>query len=587
MPRLIHAAVPVLLLSQSVSCVASNKPDSTPDQVGSQTAAAITISPNLPADIPGGAPGSSLPAASAFAWQEFIALNWPALGNPRDTPDATKLFGQPGYTGPLVWHTFRGKVEIYPGSGVPNGYSSQPPSFGYDAPPQYRYSTSQFPNGGQVPPCAGQDLGQPTAWINLDEMSEIGLNTMYAGKVPTVSPGAPSVQQQFLFMAKANRQEYAYVVDPATSYYTHGPQYAAATQNFINFYTQLSNGGTAPLKPPYINFPVDTIESKAAWRRLSTTEAASGRFYTAPVRYYESIPGSANGICYRQDTWGLAALHIIRKTPTAPYFVYATFEQADNILDANGQPVEDVNGKVLLNPGASPMDPAITVTPAVAANPATASSIEHFSPASANCRPEQRLYYVNSPSAPLTTQGVICVNKRVHDIPADVIAANQAAHASIAAYNAANKISSSPWLYYKLVNVQAQPLDKPQGQPYTGPDIATFYQANIVVETDSNLQTFSGQFQKPIADPSVNTNNLITEFSLTGKPLTNVYYSPKLYNMGGCMGCHGNAQVSAGTDFSFILAGGRVAAPEVAVLPSSAPLPERVQKLLGVLTNHP
>ncbi|MFL5337171.1 MAG: hypothetical protein ACJ8H8_29355, partial [Geminicoccaceae bacterium] len=33
-------------------------------------------------------------------------------------------------------------------------------------------------------------------------------------------------------------------------------------------------------------------------------------------------------------------------------------------------------------------------------------------------------------------------------------------------------------------------------------------------------------------------------------------------NMGGCMGCHGNAQVTGGTDFSFILFEGFTRQPE-------------------------
>jgi hypothetical protein len=44
--------------------------------------------------------------------------------------------------------------------------------------------------------------------------------------------------------------------------------------------------------------------------------------------------------------------------------------------------------------------------------------------------------------------------------------------------------------------------------------------------------------------------------------------------MGGCMGCHGNAQVDSGADFSFILLGaqfqGNNAEPEVAVQEKSA-----------------
>jgi hypothetical protein len=39
--------------------------------------------------------------------------------------------------------------------------------------------------------------------------------------------------------------------------------------------------------------------------------------------------------------------------------------------------------------------------------------------------------------------------------------------------------------------------------------------------------------------------------------------------MGGCMGCHGNAQV-AGFDFSFILKFASVTAPEVGTAPTSA-----------------
>ena len=44
------------------------------------------------------------------------------------------------------------------------------------------------------------------------------------------------------------------------------------------------------------------------------------------------------------------ALHIIQKTPSAPYFIYATFEQADNILTAEGKPVEDENGDIIVQP---------------------------------------------------------------------------------------------------------------------------------------------------------------------------------------------------------------------------------------------
>jgi len=75
------------------------------------------INAALPTDVRGGAPNATLRDASLFAWQEFIALNWPALPGERDQADAAQNFGDPSFGGPLVWQTFRSKVEIYPGSG--------------------------------------------------------------------------------------------------------------------------------------------------------------------------------------------------------------------------------------------------------------------------------------------------------------------------------------------------------------------------------------------------------------------------------------------------------------------------------------
>jgi hypothetical protein len=50
---------------------------------------AIDVNPTLPSDIAGagGAPAATLQQAAAFAWQEFIALNWPAMAGQRDVAD--------------------------------------------------------------------------------------------------------------------------------------------------------------------------------------------------------------------------------------------------------------------------------------------------------------------------------------------------------------------------------------------------------------------------------------------------------------------------------------------------------------------
>ncbi len=546
----------------------------------------ITVSSAFPADIPVGAQAATLEDAAAFAWQEFIALNWPAVaqtgaaGN-RETPDTSKLFGQLDATlgTPLVWETYRHKVEIFPGTGTPHGGAN------YDALPQYIYNPADPPNGvgtsdGQVQACS---VAAPsTPWVNLDEQSEIGLDQMFAGG----GPGTQFSGQQLLYMAKANRVEYNYVFQ--NGWYAQGSAPFAAT---VAYLTQ-NKASPPPGSTSEVSFLFGTVELKAAWRQLTTAELSSGRFHTATVRFYENLESGLP--CYQEAEWGLVALHIIQKTPTAPYFIYATFEQADNLLTESGAPVEDENGNLVANQTANPLDPMITSQNAVSANPPTPSSVQTLTPATANTTPPTNLlYYENTPDNTSEPQGLVYLNKRVHDIPETVIEANTEAHEAITTYNGDNSLTNSPWLYYKLVSVQWQPIDKPTpGVDYTAPDAATYYQANIVVETDYNLQVFSGRFQPGNADngtavadpsdPSVTKNilGLITDFNPDGTPAKNVVYNQNEYNMGGCMGCHGNAQADFGSDFSFILLGaGFNDAPEVGGLETPANL-EKFRRLL-------
>ena len=238
--------------------------------------------------------------------------------------------------------------------------------------------------------------------------------------------------------------------------------------------------------PPVIRFPTGTVEIKSAWRPLNNYDQPT-RFHVQTVRFYEK-KGPNNQPCYFEQQWGLIALHIIQKTPTAPAFIYATFEQADNIRQPNATPVEDPDGNVTQPiPGAKPTTPALAYQDLSTAPRVTAMG--------AFCTPQNNLYFKDNPSDPgLTGGGAICVNQRYEPIPPDVIAVNNAAHQAITSYNTANGVANSPWLYYKLVSVQASPFDvsaKSPTDPVHGP--AVFYQANIVVETNYTLQQFQGR----------------------------------------------------------------------------------------------
>ncbi len=563
----------------------------------------ITVSPVLPNELnppfrkrSGGAPDATPEQAAAFAWQEFIALNWPATEQrgkfgDRDTPSATCSFSDPKCDGPTVWETFRHKVEIFPGKGNPPGYDKAHVhgGFGYDAKPVYRYSMP-------VPACDPKQEGEPTPWVNVDETDQIALDNMYAGVVPADASPGNSAPQLIRFLAKANRTLYDYVAvnssptDKANQWWRSIPSPVVdKTKQYLATVMASPPAGSSDM----VSLPFGTVEIKAAWRPLSPSEAASGRFHMRPVRFYENGSGGSGSFCYRNATWGLVALHIIQKTPSAPHFIYATFEQADNILRANGKRVEDEEGR-LLAPGYEPrttQPQECLVDPRPAAGPPSGDPSQEGSIILtrdlATCKPVNtetycddpgaRLYYRNFVGArPSPTGGNICVNKRDNDIPRFVIQANQNAHKAIAKYIKEKGIATSPWLFYKLINVQYHPYDhlikrvKTDGSLYRGrppfradnPETSTYYQANIVVETNRSLQRFSGSVT------SLDPGAIQTNWNTDGTQHKNTYYNGHFYNMGGCMGCHGaQGQNPAGQagDFSVILAIGQVTAPEVPI----------------------
>jgi hypothetical protein len=577
-------------------------------QAAGQSGPPITVSASVPSELnppfvagppsSGGAPAASPEQASAFAWQEFIALNWPAgpqTGQPgqRDTPSSTCKFGDPSRDCQLlVWETMRAKAEIFPGDGnPPHGYtgSTAATSWGYDSLPVYNYLAP-------ISACDAKQANDPTPWINLDETDQITLDNMYAGVVSPSSSQGNSSPQLIRFLAKANRTQYVYVAgnsDPNNFMNQWWSQIPSDVVTATKAYLAKNNASPPAGSTTLVSLPNGTVEVKAGWRPLNSSEIASGRFLRQTVRFYENGSGSP---CYRDATWGLVALHIIQKTPSAPYFIYATFEQADNILTAAGKPVEDADGNIIqpapttaTTPQTCLVDPQPPSTPPPQMEVTSALGSVILTSDPATCKPVQtpnycgspgsQLYYRNATFPPPNNQpsdGNICVNKRNNAIPSYVIAANTQAHAAIAAYLKQNNIVTAPQLYYKLINVQYFPYDKipnpslPNGSLYTAqppytatnPAPSSYYQANIVVETNRSLQLFAGGLSP----------NISTEWNADGTPHKNSHYAGQFYNMGGCMGCHGsqgqNPAGSAG-DFSVILARGSVTLPEVPAVETS------------------
>jgi hypothetical protein len=151
---------------------------------------------------------------------------------------------------------------------------------------------------------------------------------------------------------------------------------------------------------------------------------------------------------------------------------------------------------------------------------------------------------IDHPATGKKYSGPVNINRRLYPIPPTITEANRTAHKAIHDYN-----SSAVWLNYRLVNVQARPLDVESIPPGEEP---TFFLANEVVETNTSLQHFSGGLNV--------VDGTITDYK-DGKKIINVYVVGKgkiyKYNMGGCMGCHGSQGQKQGGDFSVLLARGR------------------------------
>jgi len=456
------------------------------------------INPCVPHDVPAG-PGASVAVLAAFAWQEFIALNWVALDpatetdpvthNPgaRGRPDTSVDFVsiQPDSQGnfPLVvWQTYRHKNELFPADGnTDSTFESTMPTYKYAAP---------VPTAGSlVPPVAGQSPSF-NLFNNLDETSEIGLCLMYAHASP---PTQPQTGIRVAYEAKVNRAEFDYVNQ--TNLTNPSNNYNALVTARTNTQNKLpTDGGTCSDDPTIVSLPCGdnnvqgdqgegAIEIKAAWRQLTPTEAGSGKFFTQRVIYYTGPQGNQT---YNNAVWGLVALHIIHKTVSFPAFVFASWEQVDNYNDT-AVPPNNPNSENLafLNTG------------------------------------------TGLPNIPVT---------RAHAIHSDVVAANTAFHT---AFTADPKNSNTVWQYYELIGVQAAPVNGPPPNTASQNDLSYYYLANIMVETNQTLQNFFG------AAP----NGVVV-------PFQNVYLNGARFQMGGCQGCHGTQGQSLGGDMSALISGG-------------------------------
>lgn len=254
------------------------------------------VSCYLPFDLEGGvqqALASTVQrAADLFSWQEFLALNWPASSTERGVPDWTQPLSA---TGPRVWETWKETYEVY----LPDG--GRPPAWN---------DTQPLPSG-----CGADATKLLTRDEKIDDVTD---SVLQAAASDGRLPATLTDQRGHLvrYEIRMNRPMFEHIVD-----------------------NRLYDG-RRQVDATLVSFPNGGILVKAAWRRVDAAEAQA--FYTVTACVCEGTDAGQPTGCHSQQM-GLVGFHVTQKTPSAPAWVWSTFEQRANVRAVDGQPASFFN----------------------------------------------------------------------------------------------------------------------------------------------------------------------------------------------------------------------------------------------------
>ncbi len=256
------------------------------------------LTPDLPRDLApsrsDASPEDLRRTADTFAWESFLALNWPAL--PDGSPDETQAPGQTGDNS-TVWESWPEAAQVF----LPAGRT--PPPWGAFAPVPLPSVFASVPSGARV-------------LIHGDKTFDAGASLVPQG--PLIDQNGRHIRTEIRF----NRPVFE-------------------TLLARELYRRAGQSGADPVSFPGAN-PADagSIRVQAAWKVLSPAEVAAGRFHSVEARLYTPASGDQAGPgSLETAVVGLVGLHIARKTPSAPDWIWFTFEHVDNCPTA-GEPVD-------------------------------------------------------------------------------------------------------------------------------------------------------------------------------------------------------------------------------------------------------
>ncbi|HTV34502.1 MAG TPA: hypothetical protein VME69_15645 [Methylocella sp.] len=431
-----------------------------------------------------------------WSWQAFVSLNWPT-----DKPGHPLSDAKDYSAAPPDWTLWTESTDVF----RPKG--ERPPVCGKSAAELLTFALT--PTAPTVPPVRGLEAFKLPPEFNGRKTRLLG-NISAVGEVNAVNPGQPNAVNQLADINQAfsgplvdqngNFVYYEILIDPhEVKYICDNNLYSIDGQ--IQF---AAKGGKVTLPSG-----VDTQDSsgafelKLAWKILTAGDDPA-RYLTLPAIVATAVNGKQ---VETQVTVGLVGMHIAHKSDSSPQWIWATFEQVDNLeVDA------------VAHPGLKP---------------------SFFDPGCEICVPNQEPH--KNPDGSWTNSPKTQASRGV-PIPKDKQDLNAQARLVLA------KIGS-PLQYYQLIDTQWPTEPKAPPSPWNAglPDAITnkpgghptpVYLTNITMET---------YFQKGVQSACRQEE---TPGNLDCPPPPITYPAPgtisdgtKVFGTESCMGCHSSAGI--------------------------------------------
>jgi hypothetical protein len=486
-PAILGAAV-------ALACGTLSAAAQTPPYLANFPSFAPVLTPPFPGDVDT-ALKKKLEDAKQFAevqrlfdlngWQMFLAVNWPTNNQGQPAVSITDTsFGPPHWT---LWQT---SSQIYRADGKRPIACGPAPGGALLA-----EATAQQPAALM----RGLPLIQKPA--NVDPRSVLVLGNLSAvGNISIVDLGKRNGETDQAFSGPLIDQNHNFVhydiaLDP------HEVSYVCDTGIYnINGQTAYSGKNNDTLAFPTGTDKVDwsgATEIKFAWKIIDTSKGDQpGRFFTMPA----IIPAAGGGT--QEVTVGLVGMHIAHKSQSSPQWIWATFEQVDNLV-----------GDPLAHPAVKP---------------------SFYDPNCEICVPNLDPNATNDTTTPVQAM-------RAVPIPGDKLRLNAEAQAVFRALG-------SVWQYYQLIDTQwpTDPTAKPTpwnaGLPdainnKAGGNPTPVFLTNITMETyfQTGQQAACNQEEVTGGNACPPGNATQSNFPKTAVDTTTVFASES------CMGCHSSA----------------------------------------------